>query len=130
MTHRPISPALYPSAHLGAQVEPRAEEEITDMTHRDPDSWFDRNKELRNFKVVAKGEGFRLMHVPSGDYIQRYLRDFDTRADAQLCARAIVEALPSWDWSDARLFRDMPADMFDRVWNAIYIYRHTDRVKL
>ena len=80
-------------------------------------------KASRNFRVVRNGKYFRLMHVPSGDYVQRNLSDFLTQKDAYLCRTQIIEAVPEWDWSDTSLFQEMPTDIFDKVWAALYAPR-------
>lgn len=72
------------------------------------------------FRVVRHGKGFRLTHIPSGDYIQRHLCDFLMQRDAYACRDAVLAAAPGWDWSDASLFNEMPCATFDKVWAAIY----------
>lgn len=74
----------------------------------------------KHFRVVRKDQYFRLVHLPSGDYIQRYLNDFMTRKDAIACRDAIISAAPEWDWADSGLFTDMPLSVSDKVWAAIY----------
>ena len=77
-------------------------------------------KHAKNFRVIPKAQYYRLTHLPSGDYIQRHLCDFLTRKDAIECRNTIITAAPDWDWSDPGLFTDMPSDMSNRVWAAIY----------
>lgn len=72
------------------------------------------------FRVVTRGQYFRLVHVPSGDYVQRHLSDFLTRKDAYVCRSRILNAAPAWNWRDVNLFQEMPTDIFDKVWAAIY----------
>lgn len=74
----------------------------------------------KHFKVVMRAQYYRLTHIPSGDYVQRYLGDFLTRKDAIECRNNIIAAAPDWDWSDAGLFNEIPGPVFDRVWAAIY----------
>lgn len=87
----------------------------------------------KHFRVVPKAQYYRLTHLPSGDYIQRYLCDFLTRKDAIECRNNIIAAAPDWDWSNPQLFAEMPCSMFDKVWAAIYghgIYSQIVKVKL
>lgn len=77
-------------------------------------------KPTRYFRVHKRGKYFRLTHVPSGDYIQRHLCDFLMHKDAIACRNRVIAAAPGWDWSDPTFFQDIPADVFDKVWSAIY----------
>ena len=77
-------------------------------------------KNAKYFRVVARAQYYRLTHVPSGDYIQRHLSDFLTRKDAITCRNNVIAAAPNWDWSDPGLFTNMPRDISDEVWRAIY----------
>lgn len=74
----------------------------------------------KHFKVVPHHQYYRLTHVPSGDYIQRYLSDFLTRKDALECRDRVIAAAPNWDWSDAGMFTNMPWDISQKTWDAIY----------
>lgn len=74
----------------------------------------------KHFRVTAKGECFRLTHVPSKNYYQRYLYDFSTRREALACRDRVIAAAPDWDWSDPGLCADMPTAMYVNVWRAIY----------
>jgi hypothetical protein len=81
----------------------------------------DRRERSKYFRVVRNGKYFRLVHVPSGgDYVQRYGSDFLTQRDAYACRARIIEAAPEWDWSDPGLFQEMPTNVFDKVWKALY----------
>ena len=80
-----------------------------------------RTRPSQHFRVVRNGKYFRLVHVPSGgDYVQCYGSDFLTARDAYACRTRIIEAAPDWDWSDPGLFQEMPTNVFDRVWAALY----------
>jgi hypothetical protein len=76
--------------------------------------------QAKHFRVVKKGKYFRLMHLPSGDYIQRYLCDFLMHTDAIRCRNAVIAAVPEWDFADPSLFQEMPCAVFDKAWAAIY----------
>lgn len=80
----------------------------------------DIRKSKRHFRVVPKNQYFRLVHVPSGDYVQRHLSDFLTRKAALSCRDRMIAAAPNWDWSDTRFMQEMgrPEDL--NVWRAIY----------
>lgn len=77
------------------------------------------------FRVVRRGKYFRLTHTPSGDYIQQHLCDFMMHRDAIACRNRVLAAAPDWNWADPNLFNEMPCDVFDRVWAAIYGNRRT-----
>jgi hypothetical protein len=80
-------------------------------------------KYAKYFRVVKRGEYYRLTHLPSGDYVQRHLSDFLTRKDAIECRNNILAAAPGWNWADPLLFQEMPCAVFDAVWAAIYSRR-------
>ena len=82
-----------------------------------------RNKNSRYFRVVPRAQYYRLTHLPSGDYVQRYLCDFLTRKDAIECRDRITSAAPDWDWSNPTLFQEMGGVEFQKVWDAIYSNR-------
>ncbi len=82
------------------------------------------DKNRRCFRIVRKGKYYRLIHIPSGDYIQRYLCDFFMQRDASECLHNILAAAPDWNWTDPNLFQEMPAATFDKVWAAIYHRGH------
>jgi hypothetical protein len=72
------------------------------------------------FRVVRKNQDYRLVHTPSGDYVQRHLCDFLSRRDAIACRDRIIAAAPAWDWSDPRFCAEMPTETHSKVWAAIY----------
>lgn len=72
------------------------------------------------FRVVQRRQYYRLVHIPSGDYVQRYLHDFLTRKDAIECRNCILAAAPAWDWSDPEFMTNMPSPIDGLVWDAIY----------
>ena len=74
----------------------------------------------KHFRVIRKGKYFRLTHIPSGDYVQRHMCDFLMQKDAYSCRERILNAAPNWNWSDPEMFNNMPSDIFDKVWAAIY----------
>ena len=80
----------------------------------------DIRKARRQFRVVPKNQYFRLVHIPSGDYIQRHLSDFLTRKDALACRDRVIAAALNWDWSDPLFMQEIgrPEDL--NVWRAIY----------
>lgn len=79
-----------------------------------------RREQKRQFKVVPNRQYYRLVHIPSGDYIQRYLVDFMTRKEALLCRDRLLEAVPEWDYRNPTLFQEMPTKVFWAAWDAIY----------
>ncbi len=79
-----------------------------------------RNKDTKHFRVIAKNQYYRLVHVPSGDYVQRHLSDFLTRKHATDCRDRMLAAAPEWDWSDPLFCQEMSTGEFNKVWAAIY----------
>lgn len=77
----------------------------------------------KHFRVIPKNQYYRIIHIPSGDCVQRYLCDFLTRKDAIDCRNRIVAAAPEWDWSNPTLFQEMGGADFQKVWDAIYSNR-------
>ena len=78
------------------------------------------SQESQYFQIVAWGAGYRLIHIPSGEHIQRYMCDFQTRTDAARCRDRIIAAAPDWKWATVTFVQEMPCALFDRVWAAIY----------
>jgi len=83
------------------------------------------SKATKFFRVVPRNQYYRLMHLPSGDYIQRHLCDFLTRKDAIECRNAVIASVPDWDWSNPTLFQEMGSREFEKAWHAIYANRRT-----
>jgi hypothetical protein len=78
------------------------------------------NKHNKHFRAARKNQYFRLVHVPSGDYVQRHLCDFLMHKDALDCRDRMIAAAPDWDWGNPTFVAEMPTVMFDRVWASIY----------
>lgn len=76
--------------------------------------------QAKHFKITPRGDKFRLTHVPSGDYVQPHLCDFDTRKAAVKCRDRMLMAAPEWDWSDSGFLAEIPHGVDLKVWNAIY----------
>jgi hypothetical protein len=74
----------------------------------------------KHFRVVKKNQYYRLVHTPSGDYVQRHLCDFLMHKDAIACRNRMIAAVPEWDWSNPRFCEEMSTETHNKVWAAIY----------